>query len=62
VCLRLGFKTIAWATPGKLHHQGPPPAIHRTQWNYTMNEAENVRNLEVDGRLFVKLTGRSPIG
>lgn len=62
VCLRLGFKTIAWATPGMLHHQPGPPILHRTQWNYALNVEDNVKNLEVDGRFFVKLTGRSPIG
>jgi peptidoglycan/xylan/chitin deacetylase (PgdA/CDA1 family) len=62
VCLRLGFKTVAWATPGMLHHQKGPPAIHRTQWNYAMGVGDNVKNLEVNGRLFVALTGRSPIG
>ncbi len=62
VCLRLGFRTIAWATPGMLHHQSGPPAIHRTQWNYALSVQDNVKNLEVNGRLFVKLTGRSPIG
>lgn len=62
VCLRLGFKTIAWATPGMLHHQSGPPTIHRTQWNYAMSVEDNVKNLEVNGRLFVMLTGRSPIG
>ncbi len=62
VCLRLGFKTIAWATPGLQHHQSGPPVLHRTQWNYSLSVADNVKNLEVDGHLFVKLTGRSPVG
>lgn len=60
--LRLGFKTIAWATPGLLHHQSGPPEIQRTQWNFRLSVEENLKNLEVNGRLFVKLTGRSPIG
>ena len=62
VCVKLGFKTISWATPGMLHHQGDPLAIHRTQWNFALSAEENVMNLGVDGRTFVKLTGRSPIG
>jgi peptidoglycan/xylan/chitin deacetylase (PgdA/CDA1 family) len=62
VCVRLGFKTISWATPGMLHHQGNPLAIHRTQWYFARSAAANRRNLEVDGRWFVSLTGRSPVG
>jgi hypothetical protein len=62
VCVNMGFKTIAWATPGMLHHQKGPPTIHRTQWNYAMSVDDNVKNLEVNGRFFVALTGRSPIG
>jgi peptidoglycan/xylan/chitin deacetylase (PgdA/CDA1 family) len=62
IAVRLGFKTIAWAISGMLHHQGDPFAIHRTQWNLAMSEADNARNLQVDGHLFVKLTGRSPVG
>ena len=62
VCVRMGFKTIGWATPGMLHHQGSPPTIHRTQWNYRLSVEDNVKNLEVNGRFFVKLTGRSPVG
>jgi len=62
VCLRLGFKTIARATPGLLHRQSGPPVLHRTQWSFPLSVADNVKNLEVDGSLFVKLTGRSPVG
>jgi peptidoglycan/xylan/chitin deacetylase (PgdA/CDA1 family) len=62
IAVRLGFKTIAWAVAGMLHHQGDPFAIHRTQWNFDMNEEDNVKIMQVDGRLFVKLTGRSPVG
>ncbi|HEX2748631.1 MAG TPA: polysaccharide deacetylase family protein [Verrucomicrobiales bacterium] len=62
VAVRVGFKTIAWATSGMLHHQGDPLMIHRTQWNYGMSETDNARIMQVDGGLFVRLTGRSPVG
>ena len=62
VCRRMGFRTMAWAVPGMLHQQGDPPDIHRTQWNYRLSVDDNVKNLEVDGLPFVKLTGRSPVG
>jgi peptidoglycan/xylan/chitin deacetylase (PgdA/CDA1 family) len=62
VAVRLGFKTIAWAVAGMLHHQGDPFAIHRTQWSFDMSQEDNAKNMRVDGRFFVRLTGRSPVG
>jgi peptidoglycan/xylan/chitin deacetylase (PgdA/CDA1 family) len=62
LAVRMGFKTIWWATAGLLRHQGDPLAIHRTQWHLGESEETNVKNMHVDGRLFVALTGRSPVG
>jgi peptidoglycan/xylan/chitin deacetylase (PgdA/CDA1 family) len=62
VCVALGFRTISWATPGMLFAQGDPLAIHRTQWDYALGADGNAKNLAVNGRLFVRLTGRSPVG
>ncbi len=62
VVSRLGFKTVSFGIPAMLFAQPQPAMLHRTQWNLHADLATNVRNLAVDGRLFERLTGRSPIG
>jgi peptidoglycan/xylan/chitin deacetylase (PgdA/CDA1 family) len=62
VAVRLGFRSISWAVPAMLHHQGDPLVIHRTQWNLRSTLDENIQNLHVDGKRFIDLTKRSPVG
>ena len=59
---RAGFTRIAHATAGM--QQMPPTrgTIHRALWQPELSLARNVALLCVDGRLFVRLCGRSPIG
>jgi len=61
-CLSLGFKTIAAAIPGMQHSQRRYPYLHRTMWHLDKSLEFNVANLRIDGKLFVTLTGRSPVG
>ena len=59
---RMGFQSIAAATPGLLYE--PPDAcwIQRTYWMLNRPVAWNAENLRVNGALWVKLTKLSPIG
>jgi len=61
-CQDIGFKTIANATPGMLFAGVEANKIPRTAWRFDTSEAENLRNLCVDARLFTSLTGRSAVG
>jgi peptidoglycan/xylan/chitin deacetylase (PgdA/CDA1 family) len=58
----LGFRTVSCATAGMQFAQGSPYALQRSQWVCARDLAWNVRNLRVNGKLFVKLTGLSPVG
>ena len=62
-CLENGFETIAHGIPCMLHdHNIRPHEIHRSGWRLDRSIAHNIANLEIDGCLFERLTGRSPIG
>jgi peptidoglycan/xylan/chitin deacetylase (PgdA/CDA1 family) len=58
----LGIKTIAYATPGMQYAASNPQALQRTPWRFDRDPAANWADLRVDGRPFVLLTGRSPVG
>lgn len=57
-----GFTRIAHATPGMQYVRPTPGTIHRGLWHSTLSLARNVAELCVDGRLFVRFSGRSPVG
>jgi peptidoglycan/xylan/chitin deacetylase (PgdA/CDA1 family) len=59
---RAGFTRIAHATPGMQYAPHTSGTIHRGLWHSTQSLDRNVAELCVDGRLFVRLSGRSPIG
>src|SRR4029434_5225423 len=59
---RAGFTRIAHATPGMQYVRPTPGTIHRGPWHSTLSLARNVAELCVDGRLFVRVSGRSPVG
>jgi peptidoglycan/xylan/chitin deacetylase (PgdA/CDA1 family) len=60
-CLECGFKTVASGIPARLH--GPRSGLlHRTRWSFEASLEDNLQNLRIDGRLFERVTGRSPIG
>jgi peptidoglycan/xylan/chitin deacetylase (PgdA/CDA1 family) len=59
---RAGFTRIAHATPGMQYVRPKPGTIHRGLWHSTRSLARNVAELCVDGGLFVRVSGRSPVG
>ena len=59
---RAGFTRIAHATAGMQYVQPMRGTIHRGLWHSTLSLDRNVAELCVDGRLFVRLCGRSPVG
>ena len=58
----IGFRTIADAMPCMLHAPIDPMAIQRHIWRLQSDVDQNARDAAIDGRLFVKLFRRSPIG
>jgi len=61
-CLSNGFKTICNAIPGMQHSPFETNNIYRTNWRFNLSLDENIDLLKVDGSLFERLTGKSPIG
>ena len=61
-CLDLGFESIASGVPGLQYAPPRAPYIHRSRWDLAQPLAHNLNRLCVDGRWFVRATGRSPIG
>lgn len=61
-CAGLGFTTIATGIPGLQHGAAIDPlSLHRTRWNLGAPLAENIADLQIDGFLFERLTGRSAV-
>ena len=62
-CHSIGFETIANAIPGcqRISRQDPLN-IFRTDWHFGASVQHNIENLEIDGRFYAVLTGRSVIG
>ncbi|MFM9938449.1 MAG: polysaccharide deacetylase family protein [Hyphomicrobiaceae bacterium] len=62
-CLEIGFRSVAAAIPAMLH-AGPErrPMIQRSGWRFDQSVERNLLDLEVDGQLFERVTGRSAIG
>ena len=61
-CRQIGFRSIATAIPGLQHAPIDPFSIHRTRWQLASPLQANMRDLQIDGRLFEALTGRSAVG
>ncbi len=62
-CQGLGFQTIATGISGQLYqHSIDPMFVHRTGWKSHLPIAENIKNLQLDARIYGKLFGRSVIG
>lgn len=59
-CTQLGL-TVANATLGLQHADQRLDSIQRSRWDFARSITYNVENLCVDGRAFVRLTGRSPV-
>jgi peptidoglycan/xylan/chitin deacetylase (PgdA/CDA1 family) len=61
-CAALGFVTVASAVPTLQHAPQRPLALNRSLWNLDQPLAHNLLNLKIDGRMFITLTDRSPVG
>ncbi len=61
-CKRVGFRTVASAIPGLQHGGHSPYRLNRTLWRTDQPIRGNLENLSVDGRVFERLTGLSPVG
>lgn len=62
-CYSIGFQSIASGIPGlQMAPLARGPLLHRTRWNLDRPLAHNIADLEIDGRLFESLTGRSAVG
>jgi peptidoglycan/xylan/chitin deacetylase (PgdA/CDA1 family) len=61
-CIVSGFKTVSNSIPGLQYLPHRPEAINRTRWDLDADLEYNLINLSIDGRLFSRLTGRSPVG
>ena len=57
-CVGLGFKTIANAIPGRQHARQKPLWINRSPWHLDAPLDFNLENLQIDGRIFERLTGK----
>jgi peptidoglycan/xylan/chitin deacetylase (PgdA/CDA1 family) len=57
-----GFVRVAHATSGLQHASGRPGTIHRSLWRPERTVEGNLREVCTDGRLFVRLSGRSALG
>ena len=61
-CADHGFESVSYAMPGMLHHPIEGGVVHRSGYNSGRSVAGNLWDLGIDGRRFVALTWRSPIG
>lgn len=62
-CNSIGFKTIVVGIPSQHHAEKVDPLqIYRTVWKFELSLKDNIANLQIDGRLYAKLFGRSAIG
>lgn len=57
-----GIRTITYAIPGMQHATPIARSLHRTPWRFDRSLSHNWEDLEVDGRWFERLTGRSAVG
>ncbi len=57
-CVGLGFQTVAYAISGRQHARKRPLWIDRSFWNLDAPLDYNLDNLQIDGRIFERLTGK----
>jgi peptidoglycan/xylan/chitin deacetylase (PgdA/CDA1 family) len=60
-CLAQGFATVANAIPAMLHGPQRPERIQRSFWRLDRSLEYNLKNLQIDGRWFERVTGRSAV-
>ncbi|MCP4782953.1 MAG: polysaccharide deacetylase family protein [Fuerstiella sp.] len=61
-CMDVGFSSVSNAIPCLLHAGHKPSGLNRCLWNLEMPPSYNLSNISIDGRHFVKITGRSVVG
>ena len=61
-CQSIGFTTVANAIPAMQHAEQSKLAIQRSGWDLNASLQHNLENLQIDGRWFERLTGRSAVG
>ena len=61
-CRDEGFETIAAAIPAMLHAVPRAAWLHRHPWRFERSFEQNLEEIQIDGRLFEKITGRSAVG
>lgn len=61
-CIQIGYETISNAIPGLLYKKFNQFDINRTMWNFEKCFQYNIENIRINGNLFEKITGKSPIG
>ena len=61
-CQSIGLRTVARAIPALLHTEQGPTVLHRHPWRFNRSFDDNLLDLEIDGRVFERLTGRSAVG
>jgi peptidoglycan/xylan/chitin deacetylase (PgdA/CDA1 family) len=61
-CRAIGFSTIANGIPGLQHARQSAYDLNRTQWLLDHSLPYNVKTLQIDGRWFERITGRSATG
>lgn len=61
-CLEHGIETISFATPGMQYEPTRRQSLQRTPWRFDRGFQANWEDLRVDGRWFVRTTGKSPVG
>jgi peptidoglycan/xylan/chitin deacetylase (PgdA/CDA1 family) len=60
-CLAQGFVTIANAIPAMLYARQQPERIQRSFWRFDQSFEHNLTNIQIDGRWFERVTGRSAV-
>jgi len=61
LCWRLGFESLAYAAPG-MQHAPQGRVLQRSGYKLNLSLEQNLRSFGVDGRAFLRWTGRSPLG
>jgi peptidoglycan/xylan/chitin deacetylase (PgdA/CDA1 family) len=61
-CKQIGFDTVSNAIPGQLYKKHDYFDINRTMWDFKKTFNYNLDNIKINGVLFEKITGKSPVG
>lgn len=60
-CFEIGFKTVATGLPALQYVKPESGVIHRSVVQLDVPFERYVENLQVDGRIFERITGRNPV-